>query len=225
MTVNTYFNLHGNAQSNESDLIQRQTDETIQISGVDMWYLPRTQDAVDTLFGEDILSSFNTKYKIEMLILSYESYQGEDVLAQFGINVTDQIELEVSIPRFKTETGLDKPKEGDLIYWPTSKTLFEIKFNEDENQAFYQHGKLYSFVLKCQLFNFSHETITTLADIDSDLLAEDELNIALESNAVDLIANPGTEATLIDGSGINIDIETEADALIDFSEESPFGSF
>jgi len=225
MTVNKYFNLHGNAQSNESDIIQNQTTETIQISGVDMWYLPRTQDAVDTLFGEDILTSFNTKYMIEMLILSFDGYQGEDVLAQFGINVTDQIELEVSVPRFKAETGLDVPREGDLIYWPTANTLFEIKFTEDEKQAFYQHGKLYSFVIKAQLFEFSHETITTLADIDSDLVAGDELNTALESNAVDLLLNPDTEATLVDGINSNVDIETEASTLLDFSESNPFGSF
>lgn len=226
MAVNKYFNLHGTNQTNESDLIQSMTTEAIQMGGVDMYYLPRTVDAVDTLFGEDILSSFDTKFPIEMYIESYEGYQGEDVLAQFGINVNDQIELSISVPRFTEASGMDKPVEGDLVYWPTANTLFEIKFLEDELQSFYQHGKLYYYVIKCQLFDFSHETITTLADIDPDLVAGDELNTALEPNAVDLVANPGTEATIADGANNNnADVETEAASILDFSENSPFGNF
>jgi len=226
MTVNKYFNLHGDGQDNESDLLQQMTDECIQVTGVDVWYLPRTIVSEDTLFGEDILSSFDTKYQIEMYIDSFDGYQGDDVLAQFGINVTDQIEFTVSVPRFTTETGLAKPMEGDLVYWPTANALFEIKFAEDELQNFYAHGKLYTWKIKCQLFDFSHETITTLADIDPDLVAGDELNISLEPNAVDLVADPdAAEPTIADSIGSNADIETEAASVINFDESNPFGSF
>jgi len=225
MAVNKYFNLHGAGQTNESDLIQQMTDECIQVTGVDVYYLPRTVVAEDTLFGEDILSSFDTKYQIEMYIDSFDGYQGEDILAQFGISVTDQIEFTVSVPRFTEETGMDKPLEGDLVYWPTANALFEIKFAEDELQNFYAHGKLYTWKIKCQLFDFSHETITTLADIDPDLVAADEINITREENAVNLITNPDTEPTLVDGVSSNSDIETEADTVIDFSEQNPFGSY
>ena len=225
MAVNKYFKSHGTDQTNESDVVQTMTDECIQVTGVDMYYLPRTIETTDNLFGEDILSSFDTKYPIEMYIDSFDGYQGEDVLAQFGINVNDQIELTVSVPRFTTETGMAKPLEGDLVYWPTANTLFEIKFVEDELQSFYTHGKLYTFKLRCQLFDFSHETVTTLADIDSDLTSENEININLEPNAVDLIANPNTEATIADGEASNVDIENEATGVVSFEESSPFGSF
>jgi len=226
MAVNKYFNQHGTGQDNESDLLQRITDECIQVTGVDVWYLPRTVESVDTLFGEDILSSFDDKYQIEMYIDSFDGYQGDDILAQFGINVTDQIEFTVSVPRFTEETGLPKPMEGDLVYWPTANALFEIKFAEDELQNFYTHGKLYTWKIKCQLFDFSHETITTLADIDPDLVSGSELNIALEENVVDLVADPNAaEPTVADPLSSNADIETEADTIIDFSESSPFGNF
>ena len=226
MAVNPYFKLHGEGQTNESDLLQQMTDECIQVTGVDVYYLPRTVVAEDTLFGEDILSSFDTKYQIEMYIDSFDGYQGEDILAQFGINVTDQIEFTVSVPRFTEETGMAKPLEGDLVYWPTANALFEIKFAEDELQNFYTHGKLYTWKIKCQLFDFSHETITTLADIDPDLTAYDELNTTLESNAVDLIANPdAAEPTVADYVSSNADIETEGNDIINWDEDSPFGSF
>jgi len=226
MAVNKYFNLNGGAgQSNEIDLLQSMTDECIQVTGVDTWYLPRTIESVDTLFGEDILSSFDNKYQIEMYIESFDGYQGDDVLAQFGINVTDQIEFTVSVPRFTAETSMEKPLEGDLIYWPTANALFEIKFAEDELQNFYAHGSLYTWKLRCQLFDFSHETITTLADIDSDLAAGDEINISREPNSVDLITNPDVEPTLTDSVSGNADIESEGIEVISFDEKSPFGSF
>ena len=190
-----------------------------------MYYLPRTVSQEDTLFGEDVLSSFDTKYPIEMYIDSFDGYQGDDVLAQFGINVTDQIEFTVSNRRFTEATTLAKPLEGDLVYWPTANALFEIKFAEDELQNFYAHGEIYTWKIKCLLFDFSHETITTLADIDADLVAGDELNTALEPNAVDLVATPGVEPTLVDGVSSNAEIETEAAAIINFDESSPFGSF
>ena len=225
MATNPYFKLHGEGQTNESDLIKDMTDECIQINGRDMYYLPRTVSQEDTLFGEDVLSSFDTKYPIEMYIDSFDGYQGDDVLAQFGINVTDQIEFTVSNRRFTEATTLAKPLEGDLVYWPTANALFEIKFAEDELQNFYAHGEIYTWKIKCQLFDFSHETITTLADIDADLVAGDELNTALEPNAVDLVATPGVEPTLVDGVSSNAEIETEAAAIINFDESSPFGSF
>lgn len=217
MATNQYFSLQGNNQSNEVQTLQDMTDESIQINGHDLWYLPRTIDSVDTLFGEDVLSSFDEKYEIEMLILSFDGYQGEDILASFGINVTDQIEFEVSVPRFTEETGMEKPKEGDLIYWPVAKTLFEIKFIEDELQNFYAHGNLYTWKIKTQLFDYAHEEIIPLDGID--------LNDTLEGNAIDLLINPDGEATTADGLNINDDIEIEGATVISYDESNPFGAY
>ena len=226
MTTNKYFKLHGDGQTNESDILQDMTTEIIQITGVDMYYLPRTIVAEDTLFGEDILSSFDTKYPIEAYIDSYDGYQGDDLIAQFGITVTDQIEMTISVPRFTTETSMIKPLEGDLIYWPTANALFELKFVEDELQNFYAHGKLYTYKIKAQLFDFSHETITTLADVDPDLVAGDELNTSLGTNTVDAVLNPTLEPTDTDSPfASNTEIETEASDNIDFAESNPFGSY
>lgn len=65
-----------------------------------------------------------------------------------------------------------RPKEGDLIYFPLSKSLFEINFVEHEN-PFYQVGKLYTYALSCELFTYSQEEINTgYSDIDT---VEDEI--------------------------------------------------
>ena len=77
--------------------------------------------------------------------------------------------LIVSRKRFEEQLGhvATRPREGDLIFFPLSKGLFEIKFVEHEN-PFYQLGKLYTFKLSCELFSYSQEEIDTgFSEIDS----------------------------------------------------------
>jgi hypothetical protein len=50
---------------------------------------------------------------------------------------------------------LIRPREGDLIYFPLSKSLFEINFVEHEN-PFYPLGKLYSYQITAELFTYSY---------------------------------------------------------------------
>ena len=64
-----------------------------------------------------------------------------------------------------------RPNEGDLIYFPLSGSMFEIKFVEHED-PFYQVGKLFVFKMTCELFEYSQEDFDTgIGDID---LIEDE---------------------------------------------------
>ena len=66
------------------------------------------------------------------------------------------------------------PSEGDLIYFPLSKHLFEIDFVEDEPGnagsigQFYSLSRLYTFLLKCTLFDYSYEDFDTgITDVDT----------------------------------------------------------
>ena len=59
-----------------------------------------------------------------------------------------------------------RPNEGDLIYFPLTKGLFEIKFVQHQD-PFYQLGKLYTFKMEVELFQYASEKIDTgVADID-----------------------------------------------------------
>jgi hypothetical protein len=53
-----------------------------------------------------------------------------------------------------------RPCEGDLIYFPLSKGLFEIKFVKHQD-PFYQLGKLYVYKLQIELFQYASERIDT----------------------------------------------------------------
>lgn len=209
MPVNKYFNTAGLNldNTNEQTLINDLTAESIQINGLDIKYLPRTLQKEDSLFGEDILSSFTSNYDIEMYIDSVDSFGGEgDILEKFGLSVKDELNLTVSTPRFLEVTGMPKPREGDLIYFPASKGLFEIRFVEDE-EPFYPLGILPTFKIRCELFDYSAETFET-GDATLD--------------GLDDIIDPEHGGT--DPYDDSVEIEAEGDSYIDFDEDSPFGN-
>ncbi|SVD87433.1 uncharacterized protein METZ01_LOCUS440287, partial [marine metagenome] len=118
--------------------------------GMDVFYIPRTLIKEDPLLDEDVLSKFEVAYEIEMYIKGTEGFGGEgDLVSKFGLDVRDEVIFTVHKDRFELATTKPKPLEGDLIFLPMSKGLFEIKFVEHE-QPFYQAGKNYSFDITCE---------------------------------------------------------------------------
>ena len=76
------------------------------------------------------------------------------------------------------DSSITKPREGDLIYFPMSKGIFEIKFVEHQN-PFYQLGKLYTYRLSCELFVYSQEDIDT-GYSGVDVVEEDRKQFAID---------------------------------------------
>lgn len=168
MAINPYFYNH----TNEQNLVEDITVEIIKATGQDCLYVPREYLSIDRVFGEDPGSSFTTTYTIEMYLQSFKGFDGSDIITQFGIEIKDKVSLVFARRRFKEEvtnknTSITRPREGDLIYFPTSKSLFEINFVEHEN-PFYPLGKLYSYMITAELFTYSYEKIDTdIAALDS----------------------------------------------------------
>jgi hypothetical protein len=164
VAVNPYFNKFNNLP--EQNLIEALTIEAIKIHGMEMYYLPRTMVRRDDFFGEAPYSRFSTFKMIEMYMDTTTAFEGGDQFTKFGFEIRDSVKFTVSKKRFKRETGLDRPLEGDLLYLPLNRGLFEIKFVEHEN-PFYQLGKLVSFQLTCELFQYSEEKMDTgIPEID-----------------------------------------------------------
>jgi len=186
MATNLYFN--NVASHTEQELINNLTSEVIKIHGMDVFYIPRTVVKEDLIMGEDVLSSFTTAYEIEMYLKGTEGFGGEgDLVSKFGLDVRDEVIFTVHKDRFNLITSMDKPLEGDLVFLPINKGLFEIKFVEHE-QPFYQSGKNYSFDITCELFQYSEEQMETgIADVDQ--IERDE------SYAIDLVMSTGGSGT------------------------------
>ena len=168
MATNQYFNHHG-TNTPENRLIENLMIESIQTYGIDVYYLPRTLNNEDTLLGEDASSSFNSAHTIEMYIKTVDGFEGSgDFIAKWGLQIKDQITFTVAKRRWQelglTTDGRSKiPHEGDLIYFPITKALFQILFIEDES-IFYQTGQLQSYDMLCEMFTYSDQKFDTGID-------------------------------------------------------------
>jgi len=119
------------------------------------------------------------------------------------------------VPRkyFNIDKTITRPREGDLIYFPLSKSLFEINFVEHENPL-YPLGKLYSYQITAELFTYSYEKIQTLnSDINSPYTST---TAGLSGSVIIPIAN-NLGITL----GVNDQLQTEGNSY-GFNPNDPF---
>lgn len=177
MTTNHFF--QPNSHPGQQQLVDDLTIEFIKIHGVDVHYIPRnnTPENTDEYFGEDHNGDYNQEFLIEMYLNNAEGFDGEgDLLAKFGLIVKDTATFAVSRTRFKTETAMEKPREGDLIYFPLSNTLLEVKYVNSEN-PFFQFGKLYTYELQVETFQYTGETFNTGIDKVDRVEREDAYSV------------------------------------------------
>ena len=188
MPTNVFFN---QAVKSEQNLVEDLVVESLRMYGHNCYYLPRTIVNEDTILGDAANSSFDDAYEVEMYLDGVDGFEGEgDLYAKFGVEVRDSATFTISRRTWERFVSLDvnlatglRPNEGDLIYFPLSKSLFEIKFVEHEN-PFYQLGKLFVFKMTCDLFEYSGEKF------DTELEALD--------TGVELAQAAALELTLID---------------------------
>ena len=219
MPTNQYVNHFGDTP--EQNLIHDLLIESIKFYGMDVHWMPRiTSASPDNIYGEDTLESFNRQYPIEMYIKNVEGFEGEgEFLSKFGLDIRDQITFTVAIRRFnQLQSSYERPREGDLIYFPLNKKIFQIQFVEHES-IFYPTGTLPVYDLRCELFVYNQQPISTGMD-EIDEIATTDYSTGTRAQA---FANNLIDATQTQED--NYTIEQEAEAILDFSDSNPFGSF
>jgi hypothetical protein len=208
MPVNPYFD-HYDA-TNEQDLLESLIIESIQIYGFNSYYMPRTLDDYDQVFRESTVNSFNSATLIEAYLKSNMRFEGDGkfMSQQLGLEIRDQTTFTIAQSTFRTLTGLERPKEGDLMYLPMDRKVYEIQFVEHQD-LFYQLGRLMVFDLQCELLEFNGQKFNTgIAEIDSI-----ETTYQMDGTEDD---------TFTDWSDQSTEIQEETDGIIDFSEVDPF---
>jgi hypothetical protein len=172
MPTNVYFT---QGTRNEQYLVEDLIIESLKIYGQEFFYIPRTLVSKDEILGEDRLSEFKSSFPIEMYFENIDSFDGQGQFIQkFGLMVEQSATLVVARRRWDQLVGRygqtiipTRPCEGDLIYFPLSKGLFEIKFVKHQD-PFYQLGKLYVYKLQVELFQYASERIDTgIAEVDT----------------------------------------------------------
>ena len=247
MPTNVYFDT---GTVREQELYEDLIIEQLRIYGQDVYYIPRTIVSTDTILGEDDISTFGDAYLIEMYIENVDGYEGQkELMSQFGLEVRDETTFIVSRRRWEQFVSTDsnltvrtRPNEGDLVYFPKGKKLFEIAF-VDHDDPFYQVHNLPTYKLKCRTFEYGSEDFDTgISDIDGidDALSLDALayQFALENEVGAVLlendTDPDDVAYLIQedyivGDGVNDKtaqneiFEQQDDNVLDFSESNPFG--
>jgi hypothetical protein len=196
----------------------------------------------------DFLSKFNLEIRDSITFVMarkrWEQVSNEKVLTEVGYNIqledantnewgnSNALRLEAGTSELY-QTISSRPFEGDWIYFPLNRKLYEIKFVENE-QVFYQHGKLYTYELNCELVDRLGTIATGNTEIDAigtlynnDIL---QYQITLESgNGTGSILNEDGESILweyrvetTDALANNEYFTTKSFDYLDFSERNPF---
>ena len=176
-------------------------------------------------FNESLKPLYQTEYGYNILMEDSENLLNEDM--QLGADDRPLINYNYE--------GILRPREGDLIWVPLLGYMYEIKFTENiEN--FFQLGKLYTYEMRCDRYEYSSERIDTgVADIDGiedqfslstdnvekSLLEDGELLLLEDSTR---IVNEGTVVVNADVAADNEYIGEKLidDDVLDFSEKNPF---
>ena len=186
--------------------------------GMDVYYIPRNFIREATIMREVTSSAFRSYFIIEAYLNNFDGYGGQgDIMSKFGIQVKDEITLTLSRERYESYIApflnsrmmylmnssrdegslqtIQRPREGDLIYFPLGRRLFEIKYVEHE-QPFYQLGTGYTYELQCELFEYEDEILnTSIGEIDTTIINKgfiNTLNLVPLSNRAEAIARLGT---------------------------------
>jgi hypothetical protein len=219
MATNVFFDNYSNF--NEQQLVEDLVIESIKMYGVDVIYITRVDGAIDKVFNEDDLPLYNETFEFETYVKNVDGFEGEgDFLSKFGLQIRDQMTLTVANRTFeqhvtREESTVIRPKEGDLIYFPLSENIFEIKFVEDES-LFYQSGALQVYDMVCELAEYTGQRMQTGRDNIDNYFSRFNREI-LTSNTATLNA-----VAQLDPISRNLTFEQEGDAIIDFSEIDPF---
>ena len=210
----------------EQNLVQELIDEHIKMHGIEFMYMPRSFVNIKTIMREVSSSKFTKAFPIEGYLENYEGFgENHNLLTKFGVRSTAEMSITISSRRFEeyltpllegtngainrnNGSGLAlRPLEGDLLYFPLGDMLFEIKYVDHENPGFWQLQNNYTYLLKCELFEYEDEEIVTgISEIDDDFST-------IGYNATMTMVGVGTTGTaitsLVDGAVYSMSIIDE----------------
>lgn len=213
-------------------------EEVIQIHGIDTYYVVRTLNDFDPIYGTDDQSSYTQALDCEMYVDSVRGFSGQrDFMSAFGAQIRDEVVLSVSKTAFEkncttVNSTLNRPREGDLIYVPLNQKCFNIKFVESR-EMFYPLGALYTYQLTCEVFEYSGEKFDTgIEEIDAiSGTSTNVLDWTILSESGDFLVTEHWDYLVLEAFDTgptgavsdNIELTTDFENIADFTDENPWG--
>ena len=165
---------------------------------------------------------FQEKTKQLQIEAGTDSTSSGSIQLESGTLSTSKLEGEIFyIINEADATDADRPLEGDAIYHPTLKKLFEINF-VDHDEPFHQLDNNPVYKLKCRLFDYGSEDletgITEIDAIESALsLASSDYQLTLERPSI--VGGPIT----LDFGDFDLSSSTTLDNTIVSLDPSSYG--
>ena len=223
--------------TDEQQLLHDLIEESISIYGIDAYYLPRKLYSLDKLYTEDPQSYFDEAIPFDVYVKSADQFMGDrNLMSRFGLEIRDQVVFTFSqrawARRIGDTHGFARPNEGDLIFFMPNKRLFEIRYVEKYSML-YPLGTLPTWDVTTELYEAAGQHFDTgVADIDAveTRTSEDSDRWAVCTVDGSPIATVGGDRWVVDTYSPDAidpldqstEIQTEADAVLDFSESDPF---
>jgi hypothetical protein len=191
MPTSPYFPTYYQGDSGEQNLYQDLVDEQIKLFGSDIYYMPRTILQDNTL-DEVRYSKYTEQFQVEMLLQNVTGFaDGSEFVSKFGLRITDEVVFRVSTRRWDevvaqynpTLTIDSRPNEGDLLYFPLTKDIYEIKYVEKES-PFFQFGKIQFYSITAEIYEIGSD------DIDTGIPEIDAVE-TIFANSIKLYMDPG----------------------------------
>ena len=188
----------------EQGLVQDLINEQLRTYGLDCHYIPRKLMTSRTIMKEVTESRFDQAFPLEAYLMNVDGYAGQgDILTKFGVRVTTEATFVISRERFEESVApfleqqeddyeiSNRPREGDLLFSPLGKKLFEIKYVEFEKPN-YQLRKNYTYQLTCEVFEYEDEVIDTNVNVIDEVVQTDGYSARLILSGVGSTATANT---------------------------------
>ena len=179
--TNPFFNTQFYDQ--EADLIYSLSDELIYNSGLEIEYLKRDVVRKDPILNEPLSSQFNEVFRLDVAVESASPFfAGNEIFGPVGLTFgLESTSLAVSRRKFISTTGLDAPREGDLVFISQNKMIFEI-VNVNAKDPLLSGGRQFVYVMYVQPFRFGEgkTTFDTGSKFGQSRVLEDVLSDLLE---------------------------------------------
>ena len=168
MPTSPYFLTYYAGHSGEQGLVQDLVDEQIKLFGTDIYYIPRIV-LQDSTLDEVRYSKYQEQFQIEMILQNVMGFgDNAEFISKFGLRITDEIIFRVSTRRWDEEvaehspslTVTSRPNEGDLLYFPLTKDIYEIKFVGKE-EPFFQFGKIQFYAITAEIYEIGSDSFDT----------------------------------------------------------------
>lgn len=115
--LNSFFNNYNYAPAQRliSDLII----ESIKVFGVNAYYIPRNDETIDHIFGENPNVKFDQFTEIEVYAKADNGFEGQGrFLSKFGLEIRESMEFVVSARRFKEVCSNYLYDENNYVMFP-----------------------------------------------------------------------------------------------------------